>query len=299
MKRIHKQSDMSIQGAAPIPQRQRVLWIVERPCSAEFLSLCFAHQTGFTVRTFSPTGVLVALKDKEQLPDILVTAFYFDGGPISGLRIVQELRKVAPTIPAIVISGFPLEHLRGAVADWPAQPDYLLQKGIESFHRDLLSAIEEVHTCPSLHHTKQIRLSCDPVALPARAATSRLNQQSEQVAGRAAVVYLVGDSNCLGILRAYAEEMASTRFKRPCDYLSFTDPAIAWSSLDQPGIKPDGLVTDYYISGGFINGLKLIKHAQTLDYQIWTILVGYRYSGFHLQAAMDATGISPDLFFHE
>ncbi|HZR19354.1 MAG TPA: hypothetical protein VFE51_18850 [Verrucomicrobiae bacterium] len=283
-------------------QKQPTLWLVERLDWLELLSAFLHHESNSSLTSFSPTGVLEALECRQELPDILVTAFYFNGGTVSGLRIVHELRTIAPAIPAIVISGFPSAHVQGAAADWQVRLDYTLQKGVGSnILEELRRAIQDL----GLIERSEVVQPCwrrDPMealALTERRRSRKPAAKRRIKPNRKPLVYLVGHSNCWRMLRTYAEEMAAMRFKRSCDYDSFSDETCAWANLSQPGIKPDLLITDYYLNGGFINGLKLISHAQTMIPGICTILVGCGYSRLHLQGAIEGTGISPDWFFHD
>jgi hypothetical protein len=86
------------------------------------------------------------------------------------------------------------------------------------------------------------------------------------------------------------------RFKRGYDWEHFDDPETAWARLEEVREKPEALVADYYLSGGHINGLKLMRHAQRAVPGIWTVLVSW-LADEHIRGNMEGTRISSDLFF--
>ena len=127
-------------------QEERIVWVVERPPFADFLSAVFEDLTRppVKVRLFSRTDIaLEALQRNEGRLDALITAFYFDGRCRNGLWLVEEARKIYPELITVVISAYPLERLKGVAADWQVQPNLLLHKGANGFEQ-LLSALKEL-----------------------------------------------------------------------------------------------------------------------------------------------------------
>lgn len=280
---------------------ERLFWLVESPELADSLVLLISAELGpsVKVRLFcKPEMALEALGRNEGSPDILITAFYFDGSCNSGLWLVQEARKIHPNLRTVVTSAFPLEHLKGVAADWQVQPDLLLHKGVVGHW---VPALKELLAHPSGAKRAPRRIQPGPAAFRAITAHKRGSEPAEQgrrrLKGRP-LVYFVGTYNCLSVLkRCMGRSAHPPRFERGYDWEHFEDPETAWARLDVVREKPEALVTDYYLSGGYINGLKLVRHAQGAVPGIWTVLVS-EFAEFHVQGIMDGTRISPDLSFH-
>jgi hypothetical protein len=282
---------------------ERVLWLIERPEFAEFLTLAISTEMGpsVKVRLFSkPEMALEALGQREGAPDTLITAFYFDGSCNNGLWLVQEARRIHPNLRTVVTSGFPLEHLKGVVADWQVQPNLLLHKG-EHVVGHWSPALKELLAHPSSDGPALRRIQPDPAASNAFAAHKRGaepgGQRRRPLNGRP-LVYFVGPSESLNTLkRCMGRDAHPPRFKSGYDWEHFENPETARARLEEVREKPEALVTDYYLSGGFTNGLKLVRHAQRVVPGIWTVLVSW-LAEHHIHGVMEGTSISPDLFFH-
>ena len=281
---------------------ESTLWLVERREFAELLNLVIPQKLtpSVKVRGFErPERALQALERCEEPPDLLMTAFHFDGDYGNGLWLVQEARKIHPNLKTVVTSGFPLEHLKGVAADWQAQPDLLLHKG-EDMLRNWFPALKELLSQPGsvgrnsrpLH---RVQIASDALATDRQTVGLR-ERRWRQVRGKP-LVYLVGPSDSLRALKAYMDQVKPQRFQHGYDYQCFEHSELAWTSLSEARKKPDALVADYYLSGGYVNGLKLVRHAQAVVPRIWTFLVTW-VSEHHIRGIMAGTGISPDLVFH-
>ena len=277
---------------------ERILWVVERPDFVDFLSEVFSMKLGPSVdiRSFCrPERALDALRTNEGAPDLLITAFYFDGGCKSGLMLVQEARKIHPSLLTVVISGFPLQHLKGIAADWPVQPDLLFQKPGEIVEQ-WIPALKVLLAQPSGAGLRQPGILNTPVAFTDEAGVE-LGPQPHRHAGRP-LVWFAGGYDCLNTLkRCMGRNTQPHRFQGGYDWEHFKRPEDAWARLEEVGNKPEALVTDYFFEGGYLNGLKLVRHAQKVVPGIWTVLAG-DVTEAHIQGIMKGTGISPDLFFH-
>lgn len=86
-------------------------------------------------------------------------------------------------------------------------------------------------------------------------------------------------------------------FKRGYYWKHFVNPEAAWATLEEVRKKPDAVVADYYLSGGEMNGLKVVRQAQRLIPGIWTVLATW-FAEEHIRGIMERTNILPDLFFH-
>jgi hypothetical protein len=282
---------------------ERVLWLVERPEFAEFVSLAISLQMtpSVKVRGFErPEPALQALEYCEEPPDLLMTAFHFDGDYSNGLWLVQEARKLHSNLRTVVTTGFPLEHLQGVTADWQAQPNLLLHKG-EDIFRNWFPALKELLSQPGSLGPTPRRVQLDPAASKAFTAYKRgvgPGGQRRRPLNSRPLVYFVGPSESLNTLkRCMGRDAHPPRFKRGYDWEHFENPETAWASLEEVREKPEALVTDYYFSGGYTNGLKLVRHAQRVVPGIWTVLVSW-LAEHHIQGIMEGSSISPDLSFH-
>jgi hypothetical protein len=127
-------------------KRGPLLWIVER----QFIAECLVEVVHFMVEPSarvvvftSPEAALEELKRAEETPDVLTSAFYFNGGCRNGLWLIQEARKMYGLLPAILISGYPAEHVARLASDREVKPDLILHKG-EEFFKKLTEGLKEL-----------------------------------------------------------------------------------------------------------------------------------------------------------
>jgi hypothetical protein len=243
-----------------------------------------------------PEIALQALKESPEVPDVLITAFYFDGEFRNGLWLVQQARKTYPNLRTVVTSGYPSDHVRGVAWDLEARPDLLLWKGGNVFS-DWIPALEKLLFQPRKvgRNTTELdpaQVALDPLPLKNRVTAMRRPRRAK---GKP-LVYLVGPSESLKTLEAYADQVKPSGFEAGVDYQCFECPDLARASLQEGPRKPDGLVVDYYLYGGYLNGLKLIRDAKTVSPGICTVLVSW-FSEHHLRGIIEGTGISPDFVF--
>lgn len=91
----------------------------------------------------NPETALEELKRAEEPPDVLTSAFYFNGGNRNGLWLIQETRKMYEFLPAILISGYPAEHVARLASNWEVKPNLILHKG-EEFFKKLTEGLKEL-----------------------------------------------------------------------------------------------------------------------------------------------------------
>ena len=277
----------------------QILWLVERQEFSELLTFVIDHKLpSVTSRRFErPEIALQALKESPEVPDVLITAFYFDGDFRNGLWLVQQARKTYPNLRTVVTSGYPSDHVRGVAWDLEARPDLLLWKG-GNVLSDWMPALETLLFQPrkdgrNATELNPVQVALDPLPLKNRVTAMRRPRRAK---GKP-LVYLVGPSQSRKALEAYAEQVKPSGFGKGENYQYFECPELARASMQEGPRKPDGLVVDYYLDGGYLNGLKLIRDAQTAVPGIGTVLVSW-FSKHHLRGIIEGTGISPDFVFH-
>jgi hypothetical protein len=247
-------------------KEERIVWVVERPPFADLLSKVLEDlmRPPVKVRLFSrPEMALEALQNNEGPPDALMTAFYFDGEYRNGLWLVQEASKLYPELTTIVASGYPVEHLKGVAADMQVQPNLLLGKGADFLVEQLLSALKEllihrVGTGPTQRPIQRVRVASEAFTKH-RQGPGPEKRCWRKVRGKA-LVYFVGPVDSLNALKScIGQETQPAPFKRGYDWKHFVNPEAAWATLEEVRKKPDAVVADYYLSGGEMNGLKVVR----------------------------------------
>ena len=121
---------MSDQRANPARRIQHKLWVVERTDFKELLTAYFDGLPGYSTRAFSPTGVLEALKSKQELPDVLViTDYYLSGGFINGLKLIRHAQNTAPGVWTVLVNcGYSRLHIQGAIQATGISPDWVFHE---------------------------------------------------------------------------------------------------------------------------------------------------------------------------
>lgn len=279
---------------------KQILWLVERNAFGEFLAEVFAQQfkPAITVRRFErPETALEALRHSAEIPAVLMTAFYFDGDYQNGFWLTHEALKIHRDLKTIVTSGYPLDHLRGVAADLKIQPDLLLVKS-ESLLQDWFPRLQQLLSRPRNGPQETSRPEVpDRVGL-LRLVRQRAVRWTMAWTHEKPLVYVVGPSRVLLRLKAYADAATPSRRGSGYDLEHFERPEWARASLLDDSRKPDVLVTDYYLEGAYLNGLKLIRDAQITVPAICTVLANC-VSEHHLRGLIEGSGILPDFVFDD
>lgn len=266
-----------------------VIWFVEEEWVAEFYATVIRSVFPRAETRMFPRPELAveALEKEERPPDLLITAFYFDGRCQNGLWLIEQCRKVRPNLATILMSGFDPDHVQGIVADWREQPNRVIAKPINRIAH-LLAPVQDLlglqpnPNPPSIDRRGLVRPA---VASDTTWITFR----------RKPLVYFAGPHAYLPALKRFVgHETTPKCFRDGYDWEHFEHADAAWAMLESETDKPVALVTDFYFSGQYINGLKLIRQAQKIVPGIWTVL-GSDLPPGHLRRIMDGTEIRPDL----
>ena len=183
-------------------------------------------------------------------------------------------------------------------ADWPVQPNLILHKGELVYW---FGALKELLARHSIAGPSRRQVQGDPAApntFMAVEGEAEAGEQRPHLLNGRPLVYFIGPSDCLNTLkRCMGRDAHPPRFRCGYDWEHFENPEAAWARLEAVRVKPEGLVTDYYLSGGPMNGLKVVRQAQRVVPGTWTVLASC-LAEEHIRGIMEGTSISPDLFFH-
>jgi hypothetical protein len=281
-------------------QRAPLVWVADWYLPPDLFTWWIQSAFGPSARVVSfqtPEALLEELKRAGEPPDVVVSAFYFDGGYRNGLWLIQEARKLYEQVPTILTSGYPAEHVARAASDWEVKPDLILYKGDEFFWTKLTEQLKEFLTLPRARRAELQGTQDDKVAdrnvAPAPTLKTRMPRRRAR-RGRP-LVYFICPSDALNTLkRCMGRSVQPSRFHRGYDWEHFEVPESAWAKLQSTRTKPEAVVADYYLAGGSATGLTVVREAQRLCPGIWTVLVSW-FAEDHVGGMIEGTGITPDL----